>query len=65
MLLHVNNDMENGIIAKIPLALDKDIKNFQGMRSTLKSPPATSSLFPPKTFIPTNPFSRFFPAVLN
>ncbi|NIH74815.1 hypothetical protein FHV99_002022 [Ochrobactrum sp. P20RRXII] len=30
MLLHVNNDMENGIIAKIPLALDKDIKNFQG-----------------------------------
>lgn len=30
MLLHVNNDMENGIIAKIPLALDKDIKSFQG-----------------------------------
>ncbi|MFC7066549.1 hypothetical protein [Brucella rhizosphaerae] len=30
MLLHVNNEMENGIIAKIPLALDKDIKNFQG-----------------------------------
>lgn len=30
MLLHVNNEMENGIIAKIPLALDKDIKGFQG-----------------------------------
>lgn len=30
MLLHVNNEMENGIIAKIPLALDKDVKGFQG-----------------------------------
>lgn len=30
MLLHVNNEMENGIVAKIPLALDKDIKGFQG-----------------------------------
>ncbi|MBB5703282.1 hypothetical protein FHS76_003182 [Ochrobactrum daejeonense] len=30
MLLHVNNDMENGVIAKIPLALDKDVKSFQG-----------------------------------
>ncbi len=37
MLLHVNNDMENGIIAKIPLALDKDIKNFGEMRSTLRA----------------------------
>ncbi len=30
MLLHVNNDMENGVIAKIPLALDKDVKAFRG-----------------------------------
>ncbi|MGO1163539.1 hypothetical protein [Brucella pseudogrignonensis] len=30
MLLYVNNEMENGIIAKLPLALDKDIKGFQG-----------------------------------
>ena len=63
MLLHVNNDMENGIIAKIPLALDKDIKSFQGMRSILKFPPATSSLSPQRTFIPTDPFSKFYPAV--
>lgn len=30
MLLHVNNEMENGIVAKIPLALDRDIKGVQG-----------------------------------
>ncbi|MFD1198629.1 hypothetical protein ACFQ3K_09960 [Brucella gallinifaecis] len=30
MLIYINNEMENGIIAKIPLILDKDIKGFQG-----------------------------------
>lgn len=46
MLLYTSNEMENGIIAKIPLALDKDIKAFQGDAIDFKMSSMKGQLIP-------------------
>ncbi|WP_435655179.1 hypothetical protein [Brucella pituitosa] len=60
MLLHVNNEMENGVIAKIPLALDKDIKGFQGDAIDFEISSLDSHLIPAEEF---HPYKSLFKVV--
>ena len=60
MLLHVNNEMENGVIAKIPLALDKDIKGFQGDAIDFEISSLDGHLIPAEEF---HPYKSLFKVV--
>lgn len=60
MLLYVNNEMENGIIAKIPLALDKDIKGFQGDAIDFEISSIKGQLIPADDVQPYKSLFKFF-----
>lgn len=60
MLLYVNNDMENGIIAKIPLALDREIKGFQGDAIDLEISSMNGQLIPLEDVQPYKSMFRIF-----
>ncbi|MCL7998017.1 hypothetical protein M8994_07160 [Brucella sp. 21LCYQ03] len=60
MLLYVNNEMENGIIAKLPLALDKDIKGFQGDAIDFEISSMNGQLIPVEDVQPYKSMFRIF-----